>query len=267
VLIIPLNKTNITFTDIYMQNVLLTKSLSLYLRPTKRRDGTTKAANDKIELMWIDSNLFEEPCLITSDLHSHSREVFDELVSVQGIDLKSLNVITLGDMAGDYVYGSDGDPTELYEYLHSNCKSFYFVQGNHDLPPTDIDRLESMMNDDGTPCFVPEGEIIKTPFGNMAGVHGSFSLKRKKAYVRGKFSYCKQLLSVRKCDSFDEGVDILLTHDCPEKKDIMECVKKIRPKIHLFGHYHLDDYHFQDVENEIDFFNADARVFLINCTE
>lgn len=244
---------------LHMSNTTVTevKAEKLYLRPTKRRDGSTKAPNDQIDVIWIETDLFPKNYLITSDLHSHSSEVFRELVENHDVDLSSMNVITLGDMAGDYLYGTDADPTDLLEYLCEESKTFYCIQGNHDLPPEDISRLDALRNDDGTPCIIPEGEVLNTPLGRVAGTHGSHSLKRKKPYVRGKFKYCAQLLKARK-----KEIDVLMTHDTYEKKDIMECVKLIQPKIHLSGHYHLDSYHH--VEEGIHFFNVDARVLIIN---
>lgn len=49
-----------------------------------------------------------------SDIHSHTSELV--YMSDYLVDLSKFVVITAGDMAGDHIYGSDGDPYKEYVF-------------------------------------------------------------------------------------------------------------------------------------------------------
>jgi Icc-related predicted phosphoesterase len=237
--------------------------------PTKNRSGKTKGPNDIKTILTVKTDLVKVPTLITSDLHSHTEAVIDDISDI--IDISKYQVIALGDMAGEMIFGSDGDPTPSYKRLNQ-LTTLHLVQGNHDLPPSNLDDLMNLKNSDGSMCYISDGEkITKTPNGNIGGVHGTISLKShpyKKtpdhyyALIQNLFKWAKP--------------SILLTHDTPEipivdlngkttnligKTGLFQMVTKYKPKIHMYGHCH-HRYAFMYVKGVM-FINADARIIIM----
>jgi len=141
----------------------ITKEEKWIYPPTITRSGKLKRGKDIKHVYHIKNTLFNEPTIVASDLHQHTLEVVKKLCSY--VDLSKFIVLTVGDMAGTSIAGSDGDPTEAYQMLAEHAKAFYFVQGNHDLPS--LDRLEkTLVNNIGKK--MPDSKWKKNPhrFGN-----------------------------------------------------------------------------------------------------
>lgn len=239
--------------------------------PTVNRSGKTRSTNDIKSIITVKTNLVNVPTLIASDLHSHTEKVLNDLES-NNIDISKYLVLTLGDMAGDGVFGSDGDPTEFYERIVTTSK-LHLVQGNHDLPPSnDINRLIRMRNKDKTWCYMPDGtNIINTPNGTMGGVHGIISHKPH-PYKKSSDIFYNLVENILKKRPY-----ILMTHETPEipyydsnvnkiknligKTELYNMVIKYKPKIHMYGHcYHPYAFIYT---NNIMFINADSRIILL----
>ena len=101
---------------------------TLHFPPSKNRKGDVRKKYDEKIIILVKTDLVDEPCIITSDLHGHTQRVFNLLDSY--FHLNKFTIICAGDMAGTWLYGTDGDPTEQYEFMLNKCGEFYFVQGN-----------------------------------------------------------------------------------------------------------------------------------------
>ena len=232
-------------------------------RPTTNKYGQSKFPYDSKELLYINTNLFNIPVIITSDLHSHSIELFERLRETN-IDLTKYIIIMVGDMAGNYIRGSDGNPTEFYNYLleEIKVKDIIIIQGNHDLPPEDSDLSDLKKN-------VIKNKILKNGsitsyenLGKIGGVNGTISNKIHPY----KISQDKYLGYLKKY--IGKKIDILLTHDTPKfenfvgREEIYNMVLKIKPLIYIYGHCHHKKMH--SIHKNIHFLNVDGRVLVIN---
>jgi Icc-related predicted phosphoesterase len=238
------------------------KSEKLYFPPTKDSNGKTRSEKDEKEIIEFDENIFEDNVMFMSDLHSHTQAVIDILC--QKYDLSKFIIVTLGDMWGNGIYGSDGYPTPYYKLLHNTAKALYIIQGNHDLPPSDPNVLLRMKNKDGTNCFLLNGEIIPTTIGNIGGVHGTISVKSH-PYKMPEKKYIRFLKNFK-----GKGLDVLLTHATPQipydknklligERVIYETVCDVKPRIHVYGHcYHPP----VNICNNIIFLNADSKILV-----
>tara|TARA_A100001015_G_scaffold293265_1_gene369652 strand:- start:545 stop:1258 length:714 start_codon:yes stop_codon:yes gene_type:complete len=224
-------------------------------KPTTNKWGYSKYKNDVKEILKIDTDIFNTKCIITSDLHSHSIELFERLNDK--INLKNYIVIIAGDMAGNYIRGSDGNPTEFYNLLLKkyHVKDLIIIQGNHDLPPNKDNICSNKI--------IKNGYIYNhNNLGKFAGVNGIISNKLH-PYKLPKFKYLGFLTKY-----VGRKLDILITHDTPKFGDnignsnIYDLVLKIKPKIYIYGHCHHKDIH--TIHNKIHFFNVDGRVLICN---
>lgn len=234
-----------------------------YFTPTRSKSGKVRNNVDIKNVYHYDSGLlFNQPTIIASDLHQHTLDCINKLCNY--VDLSKYIVLTVGDMAGTSISGSDGDPTDAYRILAEHSKEFYFVQGNHDLPAPDNSHLK-LINQQGNQCNVPNGKIIKTGLGTIAGVNGIISDKRH-PYKMSQDKYVKFLEKGLK----GKRPDILMTHDTPaivvDKKEyigsdiIKDIVAMYKPKIHIFGHCH-----HPTIINEINgitYINTDSRILI-----
>ena len=219
----------------------------------------------KKHIIYASSNIFSEHTLLTSDLHSHSFELFERLRKTN-LDLTKYNVIVVGDMAGNYIRGADGNPSEFYNYLLQiiGVKNLFIIQGNHDLPPRES-KLNPTDRMSVTKCILRNGEIMKTCLGKIGGVNGIISNKPHPYKMPQKqyLGFMKKLIG--------HQVDILLTHDTPRffhnnrefigKDEIYEMARLIKPKVYIYGHCHHPQLH--TVHEKIHFLNVDGRVVLI----
>lgn len=232
---------------------------TLYLPPTMNRAGNTKAPNDTKYIHTIKNHMFAHPVIMISDAHSHTQAVINYLMI--HYDLSKYIIITVGDMAGELIYGSDGVPTEFYKQFLEHSHRFYFVQGNHDLPDENKE-CNKLKNKDGSLCMV-HGKVFNTPIGRIGGINGIVS-SRKKAhpYKIHEEKYLGYLDIYGK-----HRLDVLLIHDTPQhsdkvigKPEIWDRVKKIKPRVCIYGHcHHQKPYYFVD---GIHLFNADSRVLI-----
>jgi predicted phosphodiesterase len=202
--------------------------------------------------------------MVSSDLHSHTFRTLEKLRKTTNIDLSQWDIITLGDMAGDGFFGSDGDPTAFYAELQKEAKSLLVVQGNHDLPPDPkgiafkhFDKRSLMAN----------GEVRDTVHGFIGGVNGIMSGKPH-PYKIPRREYMKYLKGLKRSGK----LDFVATHDAPRyfhgdrecvgDDEIYEVITKVlRPKVFMYGHCH---HPCHTIHNGVHFLNADARLILIN---
>jgi hypothetical protein len=251
-------------------NIKLIKEETWKFPPTLNRHGFSKFPHDLKTIMYIESDDFPHKVIMTSDLHSHSIELFRRLEKV--INLGDFHVITAGDMSGTLVMGpdSDSDTTPFYKEILPKVKSLYLVQGNHDLPPSGPLHLRNILtNKDGSKSYLEDGKIQDTPYGIIGGVHGIISNKPH-PYKKSAGVYFGDL---KKFNKDKNRPDILVTHDTPRffynnqqfigNDNIYDEVLRIRPKMYLYGHCHHHLFH--TVHNKINFFNLDGRVLIWNC--
>jgi len=239
--------------------------------PTRSKSGHIKYKHDLKHIIYAKTDIFgDEPVIMTSDLHSHPMAVFERLRHDTDIDFTKYNVLMVGDMAGNLIRGSDGNPTKFYNYVINTLKvkSLYIVQGNHDLPPKQCTECTPQQKLEVQKHILRDGETVKTPLGKIGGVNGTCSFKPhpyKMPYEKF-YGYMNKLVA--------QKPDILLTHDTPKfsikgdefigNEDIYKYALKIKPKVYVFGHCHHKLYH--SMHNGTHFFNVDARVLICNPT-
>ena len=237
--------------------------------PTCNRSGKTRGPNDIKEVIRLESDLFAVPTIIMSDLHSHTGAIFERLD--REIDLSRYIVLTAGDMAAaEPIFGYDGDPTEFYEFMAQKAGQFYFVQGNHDLPPANPKRLKSMKNSVGKKCYIEDAETVMTEVGMIGGINGTVSDK-KHPYKKTHEEFYRQVDHL-----FKRPVRIFITHETPSYELVMddgvkrelvgqpllyEKVVKKRPVVHIYGHCH----HPRAINflKGVYFLNVDSRILII----
>lgn len=243
--------------------------------PSKNRKGLSRGSNDIKTVIVIETDLFSEPTIATSDLHSwtkHSFELLDEYFK-----LENFVVITAGDMAGEPVFGVDGNPTDYYIYMKERCKEFYFIQGNHDRP--DIKNRHSKLRNDKSFCDLTQnknGKTINSSIGRIGGVHGTISTK-KHPYKFSQQVYLRRVASILK-----QKLKILVTHDTPSlllhsppsfydgnrtygNEKLFILTQQHKPLVHIYGHCHHYKYDMtHEVKNNkgVNYFNVDARILV-----
>lgn len=206
------------------------------------------------EIIIVKSNLFLHPTILTGDLHTYGLQTFQTLQSY--VDLTKFIVLSVGDQAGDGNRGTDADPTELYRFISENSKSFYYVQGNHDLQ-----SLTSSHHN------IVDGTMVDTEIGKIGGVNGIISDKER-LYRLPEKEFLKHIKS-----SLNQNVNILLTHETPAlpvldpkyktycigQKSLYTALKS--PLIHIYGHCHHSEFYHHI--SDIHFINADSRVIIV----
>ena len=226
--------------------------------PRLKKSGASIEKYDTKELIVIQCGLYPEPLIAMSDIHAQTALVLNKLE--EKFQLNKFTVLTAGDMAGTLTMGTDGDPTEFYVRLAAICKEYHFVQGNHDNP--DKKHLEEKLqcSTNGAYCMIQNGQTINTTIGKIAGVNGIISDKNH-PYKISEDTYLKYLTKALKKKPY-----VLLTHDTPAllslkgNKEIYKLVSKHRPKIHMYGHCHHNDFHYYD--NNTHYFNLDSRILV-----
>lgn len=170
--------------------------------------------------------------------------------------------IQIGDMGVGFRRSSStkGEPSEFYPnppYDVMKRGNHRFIRGNHDNPGVCKNH---------TQC-IPDGTIE----GNMMFIGGAWSIDR--AYRTENYDWwadeeCSaQQLSDLVDLAIDEKPEIMITHDCPEgivrdmflgyelHKEVyptrtgqaLESIRQlVRPKLHIFGHWHIDRVMFID---------------------
>lgn len=221
--------------------------------PTYNRNGRSRAPYDTISIIKIHSDLFTEPTIVMSDIHGNTNELIHMLNEY--VNLSKFIVITAGDMAGQHLYGSDGDPSDYYEFLKNQSLQFYYVQGNHDLP--------SKKKIDGS----LDCKTVNTSIGKIGGVDGIISGKNH-AYKFYESDYMAKLRDV-----LMKNPHIIVTHDTPSipinnkygeryigRENIYEMINKSKVKIHIYGHCHHEQ--IINVVNGKHYINVDGRVLI-----
>jgi hypothetical protein len=232
--------------------------------PTTNRSGISRNPHDLKHVVCYKSSLFGNNVLISSDLHSHTFRTLNNIHTRTNIDLSQWDIITLGDMAGDNFFGSDGDPTAFYVELQKVAKSLLIVQGNHDLLP---DPNGSAYSKFDTSAFLNNGEVRDTVHGYVGGVNGIISNKQH-PYKMPRYMYMKFLKGLNNRGN----VDIVATHDAPKffhnereyvgDEEIYNVItNRLKPKLFMYGHCH---HPCHTVHNGVHFLNADSRIILIN---
>lgn len=243
-----------------------------YFPPTLTKKGVVCGGKfDDKTVYIIKTTLFDTPVIAMSDIHSQTTELnvmLDELV-----DLSQFVVLAAGDMAGDYIKGTDGIPTSDYTYMSERCKEFYFVQGNHDLPDENNSQA-TLKNTNGVFCNIKNGTTINTSIGKIGGVNGIISDKDH-PYKMSSDMYFKYLT---KALSFKPR--ILITHETPSipvyydkgvdengnkkryigNEEIFNKVNKHKPKIHFYGHCFHPSFH--NLIGGVNYINLDAKVLI-----
>lgn len=266
----------IKYIDCPTHEINILDTTELKLSPTLNRKGVFKNKFDIFTFIELESNIINMPVIMLSDVHSHGFEVIEHLEKI--CDLSQYDIITCGDMAGEPEYGSDGDPTKLYQLIKSKCKNLYIVQGNHDLPPQDIDELFDIINDDKNPCVLSDGlDIRETSFGTLGGVHGTvqhgYMQNPSKYYKKDAPHYYALVQNI-----LEQKPYIFATHDMPSleyydeetnsnvkcngKEELFNIVNKLKPVMHIYGHgYHEN---FITFINKTYFVNLEHRILIWN---
>jgi predicted phosphodiesterase len=160
------------------------------------------------------------------------------------------------------------------EYLHRAPYAHKVViAGNHELP-FDVANYEAIIarrkitqhcDPAATKCLLGHVCYLEDNLAVVEGyrIWGCPWTKHK----NGAFYLVDKEMRVRKWASMPEGVDILVTHSPPFEimdisrqgkpagcKDLLKRVKKVKPKVHVFGHTHAG-YGFSHIEG-ITFVNA-----------
>lgn len=245
--------------------MIVKESVNWYFPPTKNRNGVARKDYDIKKVMIIETELFNEPVIAMSDIHSHTPELvvmLDEFVN-----LDQFVVLTAGDMAGEHIMGTDGIPTTEYEYLSRRAKEFYFVQGNHDLPDHE-NKQDTIKNKQNQNAMIQNGTSVNSLIGTIGGMNGIISGK----YHPYKMSWGKYNKLLQK--TLSKKSYILMTHDTPSINkfyenstdryigsiELFDLVDKWKPKIHLYGHCHHPTFH--NLINGVNYINLDAKVLI-----
>lgn len=254
-----------------MDRLKLEKTIDFKYPPTRNRAGRTRSPNDIKTLMVYKTDLVRSRTIFTSDLHSHSVAVFEDLKD--HLELSQYDLYTVGDMSGDMVFGSDGDSTPFYAYVKSKVRNLYIIQGNHDLPPPNINDLLKLRNNNNTQCYLSDGLVtVKTDLGNVGCVHGTISLKTH-PYKKDDAHYYALLDHV-----LSKKPDFLFTHETPEikykenghettligKPELFQKVVKAKQPVHVYGHCHHHRPLYQ-IESTL-FINVDGRIVVLEPT-
>jgi len=240
------------------------QSVLWYFPPTRSKGHKPKYQYGRIEISIIETDLFGHPLVAMSDMHSQCPEIVVMLNDL--INLDQFVVLACGDMAGDFVRGTDGNPTPEYQYLNDLAKEFYFVQGNHDLPGKG-GMEKKMRNRQGKLCNIQEVTVTESLVGTIAGVNGIIS-DRAHAYKMPSDKYLGLLER-----TLQKKPRILLTHDTPAipayypngeryigNMDIFNIIDKYKPVIHFYGHCHHPTIH--NKINGVNYINLDGRVLI-----
>ena len=140
-----------------MVKIIIKGKKQWFYPPTTNKSGiATRGPFDIKEFILIYSDLFILPTLIMSDLHSHSFQIANSLNDCLNLD--KFVVLCAGDMTGEGIFGSDGNPFDTYKLFAEQAKEFYFVQGNHDLPSNEDKQLYLLNKEDK---FVKLGMVKK----------------------------------------------------------------------------------------------------------
>ena len=241
-----------------MINIL--QKVKWYFPPTTNRQGISKSNHDIKEIIVVETDLFDYPVIAMSDIHSQAPDLVKMLDD--HIKLDQFVVLTAGDMAGQHIRGTDGDPTPEYTFLNDKAKEFYFVQGNHDLPDK-YNAHNKLKNKQGNYASIKDGSKVKTLIGSISGVNGIISDKVHPY----KMSYHKYTKYLRAALGFRPY--ILITHDTPAipvnyndgrpykgNNDLFKIINKYRPKIHFYGHCYHPQFH--NYINGVNYINLDA---------
>jgi Icc-related predicted phosphoesterase len=237
--------------------------------PTLNRKGYSRDQHDIKTVLVVESDLYNHPTIAMSDIHSHTAAVIERLK--RSIDLSKCTVITAGDMAGQMVFGSDGDPTADLLYLNSLSDAFYFVHGNHDVPAGK--ELCQVRNRQGKQC-----SLHMSGSHMFGGVDGTIS---NKTHINKfpKVVYLEKLEKVLKSRPYT-----LVTHETPSlpnslnsrsdpewepyligNRDVFEMVNKYKPKVHMYGHCH-HPLPFYSI-NGVQYINLDGRIIIFVTSE
>ncbi len=218
-----------------------------------------KKTTNKIEIIWVNSSLFNEKVILMSDLHSEALRTVQQLQNL--VKLKDYIVLSVGDMAGTSIAGVDADPTQVYEFLAKEARAFYFVQGNHDIPDPN-GRESQLTNADNSKCWISNGQIVNTPIGKIGGINGIISNKKHPYKLPENVFYGIVKSTLKQLP------DIFLSHETPQipgnigQYAFFKIIEHYTPLIHIFGHCHHGKFH--TLHDGTNFINADARVLIIS---
>ncbi|AYV76817.1 MAG: hypothetical protein Barrevirus1_39 [Barrevirus sp.] len=241
------------------------KTVHWYFPPTISKGKEPRHKYGRITISLLQTDLFNNvPTVAMSDIHSQTPELVVMLSDLLNLD--KFTIISCGDMAGNYVRGSDGNPISEYQYLNDRANEFYFVQGNHDLPSKN--KLEKKLkNRQGKLCNIQEGTIIESLLGSIGGINGIISDSNHSYKMPGP-AFIKLLIQ-----TLEKKPRILLTHDTPSIEafyesgdryigdiDIFKVVDQYKPLIHIYGHCHHPT--FYNLINGIHYINVEARVLI-----
>ena len=157
--------------------------------------------------------------------------------------------------------------------IKTKCHHLYITQGNHDIPPVNHNELLHMQNDDGSNCYLSDGEELVQTLNGLSGcVHGVIVHKDKKKPYRKHIKIFDALLK----NILKKKLEFMFTHDTPSLKyvgtdkkniefigqdSIFNLIKKSKCKVHVYGHCH-----HPNVMTYIDktlFINVDARIVIL----
>jgi len=162
------------------------------------------------------------------------------------------------DELGFHKFCTQTEEGEFY-LARQNTPNTYFIRGNHE----DFDYLGSFsMPETVDPWqrlhFIPDGQQItlfkhseRITLGGFGGIPPSTEHRARGKKARQKYRKAHRHADPRffseahSAFNQSEKIDILMTHAGPQCPDLQtgsiyltELAKRIRPKVHLFGHHH-----------------------------
>jgi len=121
------------------------------------------------------------------------------------------------------------------------CKQAYFlaIYGNHD----NIGLIKSLRNENGTLCWLSDGNIIEWQSLRIAAINGNVVLRKRKPHHHTP-EEVEQLIEAYAARG---RIDALVTHEAPKhhllKSSGYEVLSKamevLKPKLYLCGHTHF----------------------------
>ena len=213
-----------------------------------------------VDFVRCRSNLFNEPVIVTSDLHKDALQVFEHLAL--NLSTHDWHVVTCGDMAGTAQWGEDATPLQVLEFIQENYRSLHFVLGNHDTTTAEITGLRNL---DGQICCL-DGQPRELAGRRICGISGIMGKRNRP----GRLAPDLFVEAISGALNDRSRQSVLFTHETPRLNSfhprigqdaLAEVVQQRAPLAHFFGHCHLDPIAVEHHDSL--FVSVDGRVLLL----